>query len=90
MAEPAEAYAGAGHALFFVSFFGIPIAYIVAVCVGVPTYVLLEKFGRLTWASVTLVATFGGALAFPLLWTRLWGGPTTGITGIPSRSHWAL
>jgi hypothetical protein len=81
--NPADVYASAGHALFFVSFFGIPIAYIVTVCVGVPAYVLLEKFGRLTWTSVTLAATLGGALVFPLLRTRLWGGPAAGITGIP-------
>jgi len=51
------------HNLFFFTFFGLPGALFLEVCVGVPAFHLLRRSGRLTRGHVAAVSAITGALA---------------------------
>jgi hypothetical protein len=65
--------AGAGHASFFLAFFGLPIAYAVELCVGLPLY-LFWRDRLATRGPVVAVTTLIGALMMPIVWRFIWGG----------------
>jgi len=64
--------AGAGHALFFFLFFGVPVAYAGSI-VAVLGYALLRRGGWLTVRGVVGGGALLGAGLVPLAWALLWG-----------------
>jgi hypothetical protein len=56
-----------GHALFFLTLFGAPIAYLIELLIGFPTYVLMRRHGGVRLAGVLGASVFAGMLGLALL-----------------------
>ena len=57
--------------LFFLLLFGMPIALILEVVIGVPAYSWLERTNRLRLGWVVVFGALGGAIAFAAAWPGL-------------------